>query len=267
MGDVEVPVHAGDAERHRPTEPERRRPGSAARRRRFIPPQHGAWAMLAVPYLAGLLAVGYRWPDVPLLGAWIAGYLLSYSAFQAVKTRRVRRYRDQLVLYTAVAAPLATLVVVARPHVLVYAPVYTALFAVNTWYAARRRERAFVNDVASVVQSCLMVFVVATVAGARPAAVLGVFTLCLAYFPGTVYYVKTIIRERGNPRYLRLSIGYHVLALAAAAWFGLVPAALFAWLLARAAFLPGRGWTPKRTGMVEIVNCALLLLVTATALR
>lgn len=85
------------------------------------------------------------------------------------------------------------------------------------------------------VQTCLIVFVLATIAGARPATVLGVFALCLAYFLGTVCYVKTIIRKRGNPTHLRLSIDYHVLALAAAAWFGLMPAALFAWLLARAA--------------------------------
>jgi hypothetical protein len=267
MGNVEVPARPGDAERHRPAQPERRRPGNAARRRRFIPPQHGAWAMLTVPYLAGLAAAGYRWPDAPLLGAWIAGYLLSYYAFQAVKSRRVRRYRDQLLLYAAIAAPLAALVVVARPRVLVYAPVYAALFAVNTWYAARRRERALTNDLASVLQSCLLVFVVATIAGARPATVVAVFTLCLAYFLGTVCYVKTIIRERGNPTYLRLSIGYHLVALAVAAWFGLMPVALFAWLLVRAALLPGRGWTPKRTGVVEIVNCVLLLLVVGAALR
>ncbi|MGC9668132.1 YwiC-like family protein [Planosporangium sp. 12N6] len=237
-----------------------------ARRRRFISPQHGAWAMLAVPYLAGLIAAGYRWPDVPLLVAWVAGYLLSYYVFQAVKSRRVSRYRDQLVLYAAVAAPLAAVVVIARPRVLLYAPVYAALFAVNAWYAARRRERAFVNDVASVLQSCLMVFVVGAVAGVAPTAVLGAFVLCLAYFLGTVYYVKTIIRERGNPAYLRLSVGYHVLAFAVAAWFGPWSAALFAWLLARAALVPRLGWTPKRTGVVEIANSALLLLVVATAL-
>ncbi|MFE9689627.1 YwiC-like family protein [Micromonospora sp. NPDC005806] len=266
MGHVDVPVRPGDAQRRRPGKAGRRKPGNAARRRRFIPPQHGAWAMLVVPYLAGLVAAGYRWPDAPLLGAWIAGYLLSYYAFQAVKSRRVQRYRTQLVLYAAVAAPLALLVVVARPGVLVYAPGYAALFAVNTWYAARRQERAFVNDLASVLQSCLMVFVVAAVADVPPAAVFGMFVLCVAYFVGTVCYVKTIIRERGNPTYLRLSVGYHVLALAVAAWFGLMPAALFAWLLARAALLPGRGWTPKRTGVVEIVNCALMLLVAGTAL-
>ncbi|WP_426503456.1 hypothetical protein ACPPVO_38315 [Dactylosporangium sp. McL0621] len=36
-------------------------------------------------------------------------------------------------------------------------------------------------------------------------------------------------------------------------------APLFAWLLVRAAVLPGRGWPPKRVGLVEIANCALLL--------
>ena len=91
--------------------------GAAGRRRRFLPPQHGAWAMLAVPYLAGLFTAGYRWPDLPLLGAWIAGYLLSYYLFQTVKSRRPSRYRDQLVLYSAMATPLAALVITVRPHV------------------------------------------------------------------------------------------------------------------------------------------------------
>jgi hypothetical protein len=234
------------------------RPG-ITRRRRFLPPQHGAWAMLAVPYLAGLIVAGYRWPDLPLLGAWIAGYLLSYYVFQAVKSRRVRKYRDQLLLYPAVAVPLTALVLATHPRVLLYAPAYAVLFAANVWYAGQRRERALLNDVASVVQSCLMVFVVATVAGTSPHAVLAVFTLCLAYFLGTALYVKTMIRERDNPAYRRWSIGYHLVALTVVAWFGPWSAALFAWLLLRAALLPGRALTPKRVGFVEIANCVLLL--------
>lgn len=78
----------------------------------------------AAPYLAGLIAAGYRWPDLPLLAAWIAGYLLSYYAFQSIKSRRLHRYRDQLLLYTGVAAPLTALTVVARPQLLLYAPAY-----------------------------------------------------------------------------------------------------------------------------------------------
>ena len=43
------------------------------------------------------------------------------------------------------------------------------------------------------------------------------------YFAGTVFYVKTVIRERDNPVYRWLSGGYHVVALlVVAAVFGLV---------------------------------------------
>lgn len=219
--------------------------------------------MLAVPYLAGLFAAGYRWPDLPLLGAWLGGYLFSYFAFQAVKSRRWRRQRDQLLLWGGVTAALLLTVLVARPRLLLYAPVYAALFAVNAFFAARRRERAMLNDIALVGQSCLIVFVVATVAGVSPRAVVAPFLLCLAYFLGTVLYVKTMIRERESRTYRRWSIGYHATALAALAWLGPWVAGFFAWLLARAALLPGRPLSPKRVGLLEMVNCVLLLAIVA----
>lgn len=67
--------------------------------RQFIPPQHGAWAMLLVPWLTGVLVAGFHWAHLPLFGAWLAGYLLSYYALQAIKTRRLSRFRPQLLLY------------------------------------------------------------------------------------------------------------------------------------------------------------------------
>jgi YwiC-like protein len=240
---------------------DRTRPRRPARRwRRFVPIQHGAWPMLAVPYLAGLIAAGFRWADLPLLAAGIAGYPLSYFLLLAVKSRRPGRYRDQLVVYAAAAVLSVALVVLARPQVLLYAPAYVALFAVNVWYAGRRQERALVNDAASVGQSCLIVFVVATIADAPLGPVLPVFALCLAYFLGTAFYVKTMIRERDNRAYRWLSIGYHALALAVVAWLTPWAAALFAWLLARAAVLPRRALRPKTVGLLELVNCVLLLL-------
>jgi YwiC-like protein len=218
--------------------------------------------MLVVPYLVGLLATGFRWPDVPLLGAWVGGYLLSYHVFLALKSRRPRRYRAQLALYGAVTVPLAAVTVVARPALLWYAPAYAALFAVNAWYAAHRRERAVLNDVASVVQSCLMVFVVATVAGVAPARVAVIAALCLAYFLGTVLYVKAMIRERGNPAYRRWSIGYHAAVFPVAALAGPWSAVLFGWLLVRAVVLPQRGLRPVQVGLVEIGSSLALIGVT-----
>jgi hypothetical protein len=240
----------------------------AARRatvRRFVPPQHGAWAMLLVPYLAGLLTAGFRWPDLPLLGAWLTGYLLSYFALQAVKTGRVGRFGPQLAWYAPVTAVLAVPVLLASPRVLLLAPAYAALLAVNVWYAHRRRERALLNDLASVAQSCLMVFVVAAVADVPPGQVLAPFLVVLLYFTGTVLYVKTMIRERGSAAYRHASVGFHAAALLVAAVLGPVPAAVFVLLLARAWLLPTRPLTPKQVGLTEIAASALVL--TATALH
>jgi hypothetical protein len=219
--------------------------------------------MLAVPFLGGVIAAGYRWPDLPLAGAWISGYLLSYFVFQAIKSRRPARYAAQLLVYAGTAVPLTAAVVAARPAVLWYAPAYAALFAVNAVYAARRRERALANDLAAVLQSCLIVLVVATIAGRPLASVVPVFVLCVAYFAGTVFFVKTMIRQRGNRTYRRWSAGYHLVALAAAVWVSPWAAGLFAWLLARAVLLPSTGWSPRRVGMVEMVNCLVLLVCIA----
>lgn len=215
--------------------------------------------MLAVPYVAGLLVAGWTWVAAPIALAWLSGYLLSYYAMQAVKTRRPGRWRSQLLAYGGATLAAAAVVVAARPVVLWYAPVYAGLLAVNAWYAARRQERSLLNDLASVVQSCVMVFVVASAASTEPTAVAGVFTVCTLYFAGTAFYVKTMIRERGDATYLRWSIAYHAAAVVPAAWLGTAPAVLFGWLLVRAAFLPSRRLSPKRVGVIEIGNCVLLL--------
>jgi hypothetical protein len=76
-----------------------------------------------------------------------------------------------------------------------------------------------------------------------------------------VLYVKTMIRGRGDLRYLRGSIAYHAAAGVAAgviAWPLAVP---FGWFLVRAAWLPHRSLTPKRVGMIEIANCVVLIVM------
>lgn len=219
--------------------------------------------MLLLPMVATVVVTGGHWLHLPLLGAWLAGYLGSYYALQAVKTRRPRRFIGPLLLYAAVTVPLAVLVVVARPGVLPYAPAYAVLIGVNVGYAWRRRERALLNDLASVVQSCLIVPVAATVAGVPVRAVVGVFVVMLLYFTGTVVYVKTMIRKRGSTGYRRASITYHIAALGVAVWLGPAVTAVFALLLARAWVLPGRPLAPKHVGLLEIANCLLLLAAVA----
>lgn len=223
--------------------------------------------MLVVPYLAGVITAGTSWVHLPLIGAWLAGYLLSYYVFLALKSRRPHRYRRQLILYGALTLPLAAVVVTARPAVLWYAPAYAVLLSVNAVYAWRRRERALGNDFAAVLQSCLMVLVAATVAGAHPAAPAVAFVACTAYFAGTAFYVKTMIRERGNPSYRRWSIAYHLTALVLSVGLSPLLVGFFGWLLARAWVLPRRRLTPLHVGLIEMGNCVFLLAALALLAR
>ncbi|MFE9098089.1 YwiC-like family protein [Streptomyces sp. NPDC007264] len=240
------------------------RPAPPARRRRrgqWIPPQHGAWAMLLVPYVAGLIAVGFSWVQLPLLLAWVGGYMLSYFALLAVKTHRPGRVRAQLVFYGSVTLAAGVTVLVARPRLLLFAPVFAVVLAVNGLFASARRDRALANGLVSVVAATLILPVVAVAGGTAPWQVTATFLVTLLYFTGSLLFVRTTIRERGNRRMLAVSAGFHVVALGAAAWLAPLYAVPFTGYLIRAAVLPQRALTPKSIGIVEML-CSVVLLAT-----
>ena len=223
--------------------------------------------MLTVPFLTGVVSGGASLVQVPLLIAWLSGYLLSYYALLAVKTRRLARVRRQVLTYAAILVPCALAVLIVRPELLLAAPVFAVLLAVNTAAAWRRTERSVVNDLASVLQSCLMVPLAAAAAGTPPVDVLRPTAAVLLYFVGTVLYVKTMIRERGDRGYLRASIGFHAAAVPVAAMLSPALAGPFLLFLCRAVWLPRRPMTPRRVGFLEIANCVLLVAVIAISRR
>ncbi|WP_088281056.1 YwiC-like family protein [Kineosporia sp. A_224] len=233
-----------------------------ARAGRWVPPQHGAWAMLLLPFAAGLLpSWGGRpvWWHVPLLVAWLAAYLFSYFALLAVKTGRAGRVRPQLLAYGAVAVATGLPVVVARPAVLLVAPAFVALLAVNVVAARRRRDRALAAGLASVVQACLVTPVVVLVADRPVTQVLGAAAAVLLYLAGTVVHVKAMIRERRNDAYAQADVGYHLAALVPAVVLSAWLAVPFAVFVLRAALLTRRRTSVALVGAVE-VGCSVLLL-------
>jgi hypothetical protein len=240
--------------------------------RQYLPPQHGAWAMLLLPFAVGVACGHPVWLHVPLLIAWLAGYLLSYYALLAVKTGRPGRVAAPLRLYAAVCLPAAALVAALTPVVWWFAPAFAALLAVNVRYSWRRADRALVNDLASVAQSCLMVPLAITVADRPAGEGLVPALLLFGYFAGSVLYVKTMIRNRGERRYRVASVAVHgaatiatvvIAGTVAAAW---PIAVLFGWFTVRAAWLPSRQLTPMRVGLIELAN-SLALLITVPLLR
>jgi 4-hydroxybenzoate polyprenyltransferase len=100
--------------------------------------------------------------------------------------------------------------------------------------------------------------------GADDPAAWGATAVLGAYLVGTVPYVKSMIRERGDRRTLAVSTGYHAVAVVAAVvataagWVrlpgGVVLTIVAAALLARAVLLPRRGRVrPAVIGAGEVV--------------
>jgi hypothetical protein len=220
-----------------------------------VPNQHGAWAMLASPLLVGVVAGGASWVHVLLTAFWFVGYFAFFATSLWLKSRRRARYWPPVRAYGVLTGVLGLLTLAVHPDLVIWAPLFLVPLGVGLWAAAARRDRDLVSGVTAVVGSALMA-VVAYAAGPghdiTRAWLLGLVQFL--YFAGTVFYVKSAIRERRNPGFLQVSVAAHALAAAVLAllswWLFLV----FAALAVRAAGVPRLGWSPKRIGVVEIVS-------------
>ncbi|MER6629708.1 YwiC-like family protein [Streptomyces sp. NPDC000987] len=241
--------------------------------RRWLPNQHGAWAMLVVPFLAGML-LGDPTPwHALLLLAWLLGYLAVFHVQQWLRLRHnsrnpraAARHTRPVRLFTTALVPCGVALVVHAPWLLLAAVCAAPFLAVNCWYAWRNRERALVNGLVAVVPACGMLPVALLLGGGAIADAWRPALACLLYFAGTVLYVKTMIRERGSTAYRWASGGYHAVALGvAAAVLGPWLAGFFAVCLGRALAVPALGRV--RVGVVGAGEAVLsVLLLTALLL-
>ncbi len=237
----------------------------------WVSNQHGAWAMMLVPILVGSIESGLAWLQLLLLVSWLSAFFF-FSAFtlwiKVVATARKRaiargitspmeiwsprvrrrqaRYRPALITYGLFAGIGALALVALRPALLVWAPAIAVCFAVALHQMWVSKDRSFLARASAIVASQLMAPIAFSL-GAHPDdwRRLWVSTVVLTlYFVGTIPYVKTLIRERGNDRWIRISLIYHgTLALvctvgALLGWLTWWLPALWVLLLARAAAYP-----------------------------
>lgn len=215
--------------------------------------------MLATPLAVGALASGPRWEHLLLTAFWGIGYFAFFATALWLKSGRKGRYHPPLRVYLPLAAVLGLALLVARPGLAVWAPLFLVPLVVGLAASATRHERALTSGLATTVGSSLMTVVAYDLGPGTDWVRAWTLTVVLAaYFAGTVFYVKSAIRQRGNRAFLTVSVVYHgvVTLLAAAlldgpaAWaLGLVGVAL----TVRAAVVPRLGWSPARVGVGEIV--------------
>lgn len=252
----------------------RKRPGPG-----WIPNYHGAWAMITIPVFLGIILGGFVWEHLLLLGLWWIGYFAFFATSMWLRSRRQARYFPPVRAYGLATVPFAIGVLVAAPHLVRWLPVYAPLIAIAAWASTHRKDRSMVNNIATVGAACLtlpVAFDMGPGHGANWPQIWLTTLVVTCYFLGTVLYVKTNIRERGEIGWLAASILFHglatvcVVALAAKGLFGWWLATLWVAIFLRATLVPIYGkrerWlSVKVIGLGELAfSVALFLAILAT---
>ncbi len=225
--------------------------------------------MLLAPVLTGALASGVRWTHLLLLSFWLVGYLAFFATGLWLRSGRRSRYLPPVRVYLAAATALGLLVLVSSPGLVRWVPLFAGPLALGLAASATRRDRALTSGLATTVGSSLMTLVAYDLGPGRDWTQAWQLTCVMAaYFSGTVFYVKSAIRERGDRAFLATSVAYHAMLALLALLLMPAPAAvalaaLGVVLAVRAGLVPRLGWSPARLGAGEVV---LTLVVTATAL-
>lgn len=226
--------------------------------------------MLASPFLLGALAAGPAepvWRLLPLAAFWVTGYLAFSAASLWLRSGRKSRYWPPVRMYAVLAAALGLLTLAVSPGLIRWVPAFVPPLTVGLWAAATRHDRDTLAGLATVLGSALMTLVAYEAGGGadlRQAALLA-FGQFL-YFGGTVLYVKSVIRERGNRRYLALSVGCHAVATLCALAVSPALALVFVLLTVRAAVVPQLHLRPVQIGVGEIASTLAVGLVSLAAI-
>ncbi len=253
----------------------------------WLPPQHGAWAFLTVPVLLGLSVASPTPLHIVFTLAWVAAYPLSYfgTAYLRARpgsTRRLRLLRP-IRVYAVVVAPLVVVLLALRPWLVWAGLAWLVAYGLGVWFARHGAERSLTNDLISVGVSASAVPVVWALGvdgftglrpppiGLAPADVWALTASCFLAFTGATLQVKSLIRERRDPRWAMASWVFALVALVIATWLSPWLFVPFAFLLARAVVVgriarsrahasPARPpLRPVVIGGVEIVGSVLLV--------
>lgn len=229
----------------------------------FLPKQHGAWAMLIIPFWLGVIASSFQWEHIPFFFGWLFLYLTTYPMLLLFKRKKIPFYAKWTIIYLLPALILLSIPLWSRPSLFYFGVAMIPFFLINAYYSSKNKDRAFMNDL-----SAIIVFSIAGLAsgyladGNIDSLDLYIFVTSIMFFVGSTFYVKTMIREKKSKSFKNISWGYHslvsVLFLLAGQWLTVVA---FLPSLGRAIRFYGKPYSVKKVGILEIVNAVLFFII------
>ncbi|OOF36408.1 YwiC-like family protein [Rodentibacter heidelbergensis] len=228
----------------------------------LISRQHGAIVMALLPFLYGMLLARPVWAHSFLFLAWCGLYLMSYPFLSLFKDKNHPLYRKWTIIYAIATFLFALPALFYNEKILYFGVAMLPFVGINIYYIKQKNERHLLNDLAGIA-----IFALAGMAAyyfsaqTFDAKIFWVAAYPTLFFIGTTLYVKSMMRERKNPRYWWASILFHTVLVGYFALIGqgyLMLAFGVGWI--RAIYLPRKKLSVKQIGLTEVVITAIFFL-------
>ncbi|HYK72299.1 MAG TPA: YwiC-like family protein [Pseudoneobacillus sp.] len=229
----------------------------------FLPKQHGALAMLIIPFWLGVAATNIVWQHVLLFVGWVLLYFATYPILLLFKKKKLSFYLKWSFIYILPALLFLSIPIWYQPNLLFFGIAMIPFFLINAYYSSKNCDRSLGNDI-----SAIFTFSLAGIAAGYfvekqiTFELLLVFMASFLFFMGSTFYVKTMIREKKNDSFKWTSWGYHLFViifwLLIGEWLiclAFVPS------LFRAIIFYGKPLSARKVGVFEIINAAIFFCV------
>lgn len=219
--------------------------------------------MALMPFLYGMLMSTPVWQHIFLLLAWFSLYLMTYPFLNLFKTRNRELNIKWSGIYAGASAVFAVPALWYNWQIIYFVIAMLPLLLVNIYYVKKKDERALLNDFAAI-----FIFAIAGMGAyyfSHRTFDHEIWLVALyptLFFMGTTLYVKSVLRERKNPRYLWASFLFHLLCIllflyVEQFWLALCYVPPFV----RAMYFPKLKLSVKQVGIGEVVFAVLFFVM------
>lgn len=109
----------------------------------IIPKQHGAWGMLLIPFILGILIGQGTWYHIPLFLAWLFVYLATYPLLMYVKQPRKQHYLHSFFLYFIVACVCMIIALIYEWRIMFFSIIMLPCFFVNIYFSRKKTNELY----------------------------------------------------------------------------------------------------------------------------
>lgn len=208
-------------------------------RKGWLPDQHGAYAMVVLPFWIGVLLSAFTWKHLLVFSCWVLGFFSFFALSLWFKSGQKKRYAPPVRVYLTLTIILGTATVLVLPQLLEWGMIFIPLALIAAIQAYLRKERTLLARLVSILSAGLITLVAYDVGiafnrGFWPLTWLdhpdvtpttwvesptgqvhgwawaGLVALGIVmYYWSTVPYVRSLVRQKGSSRFWYFSVLNH----------------------------------------------------------